>query len=69
MPVFGTSSIELDFSPLLVDAQNWRLTPTRMIVSPKMYKYALWEFEEYFKWEGRDQRRIKRERRRFLRAH
>lgn len=63
------ASLELIASQFLTGGQSWRMSPTRMVVSPQAYKFALWEFGELARWKDRDRRRIKPERRKFLATH
>lgn len=40
--------------------------PTLVYVGKNVYRAFKWQVEESKRWEGRDWRRIKRERRRFM---
>ena len=42
--------------------------PDLVYAGPRAYRAFKWEVEGYRAWEGRDWRRIKRERRRYMKA-
>jgi hypothetical protein len=44
-----------------------RTAPDLVFVGPRFLRAYRWEMNEQYKWEGRDWRRIKRERNRFIR--
>ena len=59
-------AIQLVPSDLLASNMVWRQRPNLMLVGQKAYRAVLWETEGRKPWEGRDRRRIKRERRKFM---
>jgi hypothetical protein len=62
----SAGSITVIVNRLLDRDQIWRATPDMMVVGPRAYRAILWETEGSKAWIGRDRRRIKRERRRFI---
>lgn len=60
------NEMNIEVSKILKSGQTVRMSPTHMIVSPVGYRAILWETDGAKRWIGRDRRRLKRERRKWM---